>query len=153
MQIMTSRVPTAKSRGPVLKQSHHVWSGPGPIATFVRCLRLLDLDLLEDWPGISEQTFSTITVRQNLQTRIKCVEWSLFRLFELWSLSETTNVGCKRTWLEFPPDKLAEASSFLSPSHASTVFEPSCRIVSSPGRSEERWRSRERSLVAEKHAR
>jgi hypothetical protein len=95
MQAPNSRVPPAKSRDSVQKQRSNVWNGPSPIATFVRCLRLLDLDLLEDWPGISEHTFSTLSAKQNLQARIKCVEWSLFRLFELWSSSETRDVWRK----------------------------------------------------------
>lgn len=95
MQAPSTKVPTVKSRGPSLKQRYDVWSGPGPIATFVRCLRLLDLDLLEDWPGISEHTFSTLPLKQSLQARIKCVEWGLYRLFELWSPSETRDVWSK----------------------------------------------------------
>lgn len=92
MQAPTSKVPTVKSRDSVQKQRSDPWAGPSLIATYVRCLRLLDLDQLEDWPVISEDTFSTISAKQNLQSRIKCVEWSLYRLFELWSPSETRDV-------------------------------------------------------------
>lgn len=92
MQATFSRVPTANV---IQKQKYDVWTGPSPIVTFVRCLRLLDLDLLEDWPGISEHTFSTLPAKQNLQERIKFVEWSLYRLFELWSPAETRDVRRK----------------------------------------------------------
>ena len=92
MQAPSSKVPTVKFRDSVQKQRSDLWAGPSPISTFVRCLRLLDLDLLEDWPAISEDTFSTISAKQNLQSRIKCVEWSLYRLFELWNPSETRDV-------------------------------------------------------------
>src|SRR2546423_13976081 len=93
MQTPSTRVPTVKPRGPPLKQRYDVWSGPGPIPTYIRCLRLLDLDLLEDWPGISEHAFSALPLKQSLQARLKCVEWGLYRLFELWSPSETRDVG------------------------------------------------------------
>lgn len=93
MQVTSSRVPTGKSRGPILKQTYEVWGGSSPIVTFVRCLRLLDLDRLPDWPGITEHTFATGSLKQNLQARVKCVEWSLYRLFELWNLPETRDVG------------------------------------------------------------
>jgi hypothetical protein len=95
MQAPSSRVPTVKARDQVRRPSSDAWTGPSSIVTFVRCLRLLDLDLLEDWPEITEDTFSTAPAKQNLQARTKCVEWSLYRLFELWSSSETRDVWRK----------------------------------------------------------
>jgi hypothetical protein len=95
MQAPSSRLPTVKARDQTRKPSPDAWTGPTSIVTFVRCLRLLDLDLLEDWPEITEDTFSTAPAKQNLQARIKCVEWSLYRLFELWSPSETRDVWRK----------------------------------------------------------
>ena len=92
MQAPNSRVPTVNARDQIRNQSSDAWAGPSSIVTFVRCLRLLDLDLLEDWPEITEDTFSTASAKQNLQARTKCVEWSLYRLFELWSPSETREV-------------------------------------------------------------
>lgn len=70
-----------------------IWRSQSPIQTFVRCLRLLDLDRLEDWPNISERTFSTKPGLQKLQQRIKAVEWSLYRLFERYDSNETVNVS------------------------------------------------------------
>ncbi|RMZ85088.1 hypothetical protein DV738_g104, partial [Chaetothyriales sp. CBS 135597] len=64
------------------------WDGRRHIATFIRSLHLLDLDLLEDWPGLSEHTFTPRALQQNLQQRVKAVEWALFRLFELFSPTE-----------------------------------------------------------------
>lgn len=61
---------------------------------FVTNLRLLNLDLLEDWPAITTKTFSTKDVQQNQKQRIRCTEWALFRLFELWNPQETRDVGC-----------------------------------------------------------
>lgn len=56
-------------------------------------LRLLNLDLLEDWPTITSKTFSTKDAQQNQKQRIRCTEWALFRLFELWDPQETRDVG------------------------------------------------------------
>ncbi|RMZ92693.1 hypothetical protein DV736_g26, partial [Chaetothyriales sp. CBS 134916] len=64
------------------------WHGRRHIAIFIRSLHLLDLDLLEDWPGLSEQTFTPRALQQTLQQRVKGVEWTLFRLFELYSPTE-----------------------------------------------------------------
>lgn len=68
------------------------WNGQTNVATFLRCLRLLDLDLREDWPGVNEQLFSAKGSQQSLQQRVKCVEWSLYRLFDIWDPAYTTDV-------------------------------------------------------------
>jgi HAUS augmin-like complex subunit 6 N-terminus len=70
------------------------WTGPSNIATFLRCLRLLDLDLREDWPDVTEQVFSSKNSQQNLQQRVKYVEWGLYRLFEIWDPTYTKDVRC-----------------------------------------------------------
>ncbi|KAL5119216.1 hypothetical protein ACEQ8H_002927 [Pleosporales sp. CAS-2024a] len=57
------------------------------VRLFVANLRLLDLDLHEDWPGITVQTFSAKNADQ--RQRINAAEWALFRLFEIWDPSET----------------------------------------------------------------
>ena len=75
------------------RQAAGPWDTPGPVPTFLRCLRLLNFDQREDWPGLTEETFSTSSSRQNLQARIKGVEWSLYRLIELWDLEHTGDVG------------------------------------------------------------
>lgn len=59
---------------------------------FAANLRLLNFDLLDDWPAISSKTFSTKDAQQNQKQRIRCTEWALFRLFELWDPEETRNV-------------------------------------------------------------
>lgn len=69
------------------------WQSPNNITTFVRCLRLLDLDRLTDWPGITENVFITKPAQQNLQARIKAVEWSLYRLLVIYNPKETQTVG------------------------------------------------------------
>lgn len=57
------------------------WPSRTHRATFVHTLHLLDLDQLQDWPEVTLQTFSA---KASLQHRIRCVEWSLYRLFELY---------------------------------------------------------------------
>jgi hypothetical protein len=69
---------------------------PSSLSLFLRNLRLLDLDLLPDWPGISAETFAVAgptSAAQGQKKRIQCVEWALFRLFSLWDPDETANVS------------------------------------------------------------
>ncbi|KFY44462.1 hypothetical protein V494_01462, partial [Pseudogymnoascus sp. VKM F-4513 (FW-928)] len=63
-------------------------AGPSHVSLFLTNLRLLDLDTREDWPGITPVTFTTKDSQQNIKKRIQCVEWALFRLFELWDPEE-----------------------------------------------------------------
>ncbi|KAF2455072.1 HAUS augmin-like complex subunit 6 N-terminus-domain-containing protein [Lineolata rhizophorae] len=64
---------------------------PSHVVLFVANLRLLDLDRLDDWPDITVQAFSTRDAQQNQKHRIRCSEWALFRLFEIWDPEETRN--------------------------------------------------------------
>jgi hypothetical protein len=66
--------------------------GPSNVALFLTNLRLLELDLRDDWPDITAVTFSTSARQENQKKRIQCVEWALYRLFELWDPQETRNV-------------------------------------------------------------
>jgi hypothetical protein len=59
---------------------------------FATNLRLLNLDQLEDWPGISNKTFFTKDAQQNQKQRIRCTEWALYRLFDIWDPEDTRNV-------------------------------------------------------------
>jgi hypothetical protein len=61
------------------------------IKLFVTNLRLLDLDLRDDWPEITVQTFSAKNADQ--RQRISGTEWALFRLFEIWDPDEAAQVG------------------------------------------------------------
>ncbi|OBT88186.1 hypothetical protein VE02_02432 [Pseudogymnoascus sp. 03VT05] len=63
-------------------------AGPSHVALFLTNLRLLDLDRRQDWPGITPVTFTTKDSQQNIKKRIQCVEWALFRLFEIWDPEE-----------------------------------------------------------------
>lgn len=66
------------------------WQSRSHISVYIHNLHLLDLDQLEDWPGIFHETFA---VKSSLQHRTRCVEWSLYRLFELFDARTTRDVG------------------------------------------------------------
>ncbi|KAK3398313.1 HAUS augmin-like complex subunit 6 N-terminus-domain-containing protein [Sordaria brevicollis] len=61
------------------------------ISLFLTNLRLLDLDLLPDWPDINQATFSVKDAAQGQKKRIHCVEWALYQLFNIWDPEETRN--------------------------------------------------------------
>jgi len=64
---------------------------------FVTNLRLLDLDKRPDWPDIDPKTFSSKDVLgQNQKARIRCCEWALYRLFEIWDPEDTKDVRFTR---------------------------------------------------------
>lgn len=67
-------------------------AGPSYVTLFITNLRLLDLDLRDDWPDITVVTFSTKDAQQNQKKRIQGVEWALFQLFAIWDPEETRNV-------------------------------------------------------------
>ena len=62
------------------------------LASFLTNLRLLDLDLLPDWPHITERTFSAKDPAQGQKKRVYSVEWALYQLFALWDPEETQTV-------------------------------------------------------------
>ncbi|KAL8954945.1 MAG: hypothetical protein Q9183_006858, partial [Haloplaca sp. 2 TL-2023] len=61
------------------------------VSAFITNLRLLNFDLLEDWPEITPGIFAFKTARENQKQRIRCVEWAFYRLFEKWNPKETRN--------------------------------------------------------------
>jgi hypothetical protein len=61
------------------KSAPRVPTGPLLPSLFLTNLRLLDLDLLPDWPSITPSTFSNLDAR----ARIRATEWSLYQLFRL----------------------------------------------------------------------
>ena len=63
--------------------------GPSSLALFLTNLRLLDLDLRNDWPDITPSTFST----RDQKKRIQSVEWALYQLFVLWDPEEARDVS------------------------------------------------------------
>ena len=62
------------------------------ISLLLTNLHLLDLDRRDDWPSLTAQTFTNKNSLQNEKTRIHCVEWAFYRLFEIWDLAETKDV-------------------------------------------------------------
>ncbi|TQS37689.1 hypothetical protein Golomagni_01832 [Golovinomyces magnicellulatus] len=72
---------------------------PSNISLFLTNLRLLNLDLHEDWPNIDSLTFSKNNLQQNQKKRISCVEWALYQLFVLWNPEE----ACSKLQPFFPP--------------------------------------------------
>lgn len=88
--------------------SHNAIPTIAPLTLFLKNLKLLDLDLLPDWPGISSETFSTGTTAQGQKKRIQCVEWALFQLFALWDPEEAAKVSiCAppcNSWLTNPSE-------------------------------------------------
>lgn len=86
----------ANSQKPQQKVEDHVvesLSLRSNLSSFVHCLHLLDLNTLKDWPVITVRTLSTKTTQQNLQLRIRAVEWSLYRLLELYDPQTTKDVS------------------------------------------------------------
>ncbi|KIX95489.1 uncharacterized protein Z520_08609 [Fonsecaea multimorphosa CBS 102226] len=84
------------------------WHPRNNAAIFIRALHLLDLDLLPDWPSISESTLlhptkassnTSRTTPAQPQKRTKSLEWALYHLFRLYSPSEAAS----RLSPYFPP--------------------------------------------------
>ena len=67
---------------------------PSNVSTLLTNLRLLDLDLMPDWPNVSSLTFSSKDSGQGQKRRIQCVEWVLYQLFALWDPEEAHSVCC-----------------------------------------------------------
>lgn len=60
---------------------------------FVTNLRLLLLDTHEDWPNINPKSYNLKDGQgRDQKLRIRCTEWALFRLFELWNPDEARDV-------------------------------------------------------------
>lgn len=90
---------TTQTRGRVARPPTKVAAptASAPISLFLTNLRLLNLDLLPDWPDLTQATFaSTSAGAQGHKKRLQCVEWSLYRLFELWDPEETAAVTYSR---------------------------------------------------------
>ena len=101
---------------------------PSNAAVFVTNLRLLDLDHRKDWPSITAQTLSTKDVQQNQKTRIRCVEWALYRLFEIWDPEETQNVRSSYPYRS----NQSNACVVRNSSHSSRLWSPYSRSTSAP---------------------
>lgn len=98
----------APSRGLTTSQAH-VASTASNLSLFLANLRLLDLDLLPDWPDVNTLTFSNKDAAQGQKKRVQCVEWALYQLFMLWDPEEARNVRDAHNVFPVPPP--AEASN------------------------------------------
>ncbi|KAK0636544.1 HAUS augmin-like complex subunit 6 N-terminus-domain-containing protein [Bombardia bombarda] len=96
----TGRPIQSSTRTPSLSAAHSITpSAPASatptaassISLFLTNLRLLDLDLRQDWPDINTLTFSAKDAAQGQKKRIQCVEWALYHLFTLWDPDEARN--------------------------------------------------------------
>jgi hypothetical protein len=67
------------------------WPAQSSQTVLIRNLQLLELDQLDDWPGITLHTLSPSS--QNQRQRIKAVEWILYRLIALWDPETARDVG------------------------------------------------------------
>ena len=111
-------------------------AGPSNMALFLTNLRLLDLDLWDDWPDITALTFSTKDAQQNQKKRIQCVEWAIYRLFAIWDPEETRNVCITLELTSLDPRRhltsKAEATALLSTTGTATIFESESCSLSMP---------------------
>lgn len=81
------------------------------IDLFLANLRILDLDLLPDWPDISAHTFASSTASQGQKRRVQAVEWALYHLFSLWDRDEAHNV---RVFPPFSPPSYHDAENMVT---------------------------------------
>ncbi|RKF58956.1 hypothetical protein OnM2_064060 [Erysiphe neolycopersici] len=96
-RVPTSLHVTATTETTDLRDYHH--PGPSNVTLFITNLRLLNLDLREDWPDIRPHTFSTKNGQQNQRHRIRCVEWALYQLFNILD----PEIACTKLRPFFPP--------------------------------------------------
>ncbi len=126
------------------KQQTNIGTTPAPsISIFLSNLHLLNLDRRDDWPSISSQTFTRKNTLQNEKTRICCVEWALYRLFEIWDVEESRNVRASllHGYIFCAHKPSLEARALLPCPCASAVSQPTRRSIEMSQRFE-----KERSL-------
>lgn len=123
------------------------------ISLFLTNLRLLELDLLPDWPDINSLTFTNRDLAQGQKKRIQCVEWALYQLFSLWDPEETHNVRSLKYPARNCADTLtwatAEITTLLPTSRPSPLRKPTRCPPTMSRTGQEEWRFRERCCVAQ----
>ena len=86
-----SSTTTHSTTGPIPKRSASTRNVTRPTSTvvslFVTNLRLLDFDLLPDWPNISTSSFSN----QDARIKTKCTEYALYQLFRIYDPATTAD--------------------------------------------------------------
>ena len=63
------------------------------ISLLCKNLKLLDLDLRDDWPHVSPQIFTNQDNPGNHKIRVQCTEWTLFHLYHIWDKEECRDVS------------------------------------------------------------
>lgn len=95
-RMRSARVPAANSSKNLTSSAGasmgHAASTVSNVSLFLTNLRLLDLDLLPDWPDINALTFTNKDAAQGQKKRTQCVEWALYQLFALWNPDDAHNV-------------------------------------------------------------
>ncbi|KAI8960794.1 HAUS augmin-like complex subunit 6 N-terminus-domain-containing protein [Daldinia sp. FL1419] len=86
-----AKTPLTAPQSAPASASTQIPSSTSNLALFLTNLRLLDLDLEPDWPGITLATFSTKDAVGGQKKRVQSVEWALYQLFTLWDYNETQN--------------------------------------------------------------
>ena len=115
-----------------------------PASVFLTNLRLLDLDKLSDWPSTSSQLLLGKDAKKNQKNRIQCVEWALYRLFELWDPEEARNVSGSYLYEDQAIDMLPEVTIIL-PSHFNpSIYQSSHSTFQVAERPEKRWHTTKR---------
>jgi hypothetical protein len=62
------------------------------VETYLRNLRLLDLDEEFDWPSINAETFAAHDPVQNQKSRVRSAEWALYKLLYIWNSEDVCKV-------------------------------------------------------------
>ena len=104
LHVASSNKPVATSANEAPAPSKHSSTSTATashVSLFLTNLRLLDLDLLPDWPDINSLTFTNKDAAQGQKKRIQCVEWALYQLFSLWDPEEAHNVRIRMISSEF----------------------------------------------------
>ncbi|OAQ65847.1 hypothetical protein VFPPC_07488 [Pochonia chlamydosporia 170] len=88
-RVNSTRPTTTKPRPPTsATNSTHGSATISPaLSSLFTNLRLLDLDTSPGWPDVTVDTFAATGV-QGQKRRVRCVEWILVKLFELWNEEE-----------------------------------------------------------------
>lgn len=83
----TTSTTTTHKRAPSQLKLDSQPTGPPVIHLFVKNVRLLDLDLLPDWPVLTPTSLSN----QDARVRIRGTEWCLYQLFKKYDPSTTAD--------------------------------------------------------------
>jgi hypothetical protein len=78
---------THKRAASSIKLDSRLANGPSVVSLFVKNVRLLNLDLLPDWPVLTPASLSN----QDARVRIRGTEWCLYQLFKVYDAATTAD--------------------------------------------------------------